>query len=193
VLRIPDANRPSEHIDMLLRRIPIVALLALLILTNLAFAAEQKKDTELPSPDRPGTWRRMTQDPETTTSRCVGETRTPLCTIETFLACHIQADWELCRIAGRPVNRYFPVDAGKYKRYRVIKVTRFDEHSLGKRHFAVGDLWIDVLEWDCNPHSDMAQDVLACRKFDRRRPPIGYVLHKTGDQWRIVYLYIPRY
>jgi hypothetical protein len=175
------------------RCVPIVALFVLLISTNLAFTAERKKDPDLPTPDRPGTWHWMTQGPETTTSRCVGETKTPRCTIETYLACHIQADWELCGIAGQPVHRYFPVDAGVYKRYRVVKVTRFNERNLGKRSFAVGDLWIDVLEWDCNPHSRMAQDRLECRKFDRRQPPIGYVLHKTGDQWRIVFIYIPRY
>jgi hypothetical protein len=177
-------------------RLPIVALLVLFMSSTVAFAAEGKKDPDLPTPDKPGRWRWTTQKPKTTTSRCVGETKTPLCTIETFLACRIRVDRELCRIAGDWVANWADhgvLDPGKYKRYRVVKVTQFDEYSLEKRPFAVGDLWIDVLEWDCRPRSDMAQDRLECRKFDRRRPPIGYVLHKTGDQWHVVYIYQPRW
>jgi hypothetical protein len=168
-------------------RLPIVALLVLLMSSTVAFAADRKKDPDLPTPDKPGTWRWMTQDPKTTTSRRVGETKTPLCTIETFLACRIRANDELCRIAGSETGYgNHSLHRDEYTRYRVAEVTRWDERNLGRRPWKVGDLWIDVLEWDCNPRSDMAQDQLHCRRFDRRQPPIGYVLHKTGDQWRIV-------
>jgi hypothetical protein len=185
---------PSKHVHMLFRCLPAVALLFSLTLSSLAFAVERAEGLDLPTPDKAGTWRWMTQDPETTTSRCIGETKTPLCTIETFLACRIRADRELCRIAAVE-DEYgnYSLHRDEYTRYRVTGVTRWDERNLGRRPWEVGDLWIDVLEWDCNPHSHMAQDRLECRKFDRRQPPIGYVLHKAGDQWRIVFIYTPRY
>jgi hypothetical protein len=157
-------------------RIPIVALLLLLISTNLAFAAERKKDPDLPTPDRPGTWHWMTQDPETTTSRCVGETKTPLCTIETFLACRIRADLELCRIAAVE-DEYgnYSLHRDEYTRYRRVDAGRAKADNPKRHRWEAGDLWIAVLEWDCNPRSDMAQDQLHCRRFDRRQPPIAYV------------------
>jgi hypothetical protein len=126
------SSRPSEHIDML--RLPIVALFTLLMLSSATFAADRKQDLDLPSPDRPGTWRWMTQDPETTTSRCVGETKTPLCTIETFLACRIRADLELCRIAAVE-DEYgnYSLHRDVYTRYRVAHVIQWDERNLGRR------------------------------------------------------------
>jgi hypothetical protein len=155
---------------MLLRCLPAIALLFSLTLSSLAFAVERTEDLDLPTPDKPGTWRWMTQDPKTTTSRCVGETKTPLCTIETFLACRIRANDELCGIAGSETGYgNHSLDRDEYTRYRVAKVTRWDERNLGRRRWEVGDLWIDVLEWDCNPRSGMAQDQLHCRKFDRRQ------------------------
>lgn len=177
-----------------MRCVPILALLVLLMSSTVTFATDRKKDPDLPSPDRPGTWRLMTQDLETTTSRCVGETKTPLCTIETLLACRIRADNELCRIAasdGEYSN--YSLHRDEYTRYRVIEAGRAKADNPKRHRWEAGDLWIAVLEWDCNPRSDMAQDQLHCRRFDRRQPPIAYVLRKTEDQWRIVYIQIPRY
>jgi hypothetical protein len=46
-------------------------------------------------------------DPRSAASRCIGDVRTPVCTVETHIACRIRNDAGLCAKAGRVEGRHF--------------------------------------------------------------------------------------
>ena len=63
--------------------------------------ADPKTDTPA-SPaakPKPARWRVMTMEDATSTSRCIGDPRTPLCAVETHTACFIRRQVRLCTIS----------------------------------------------------------------------------------------------
>ena len=48
---------------------------------------------------KPARWRIMTMEDATSTSRCIGDPRTPLCAVETLMACFIRRQVRLCTIS----------------------------------------------------------------------------------------------
>ena len=47
-------------------------------------------------------WRTLTFSDETTTSKCIGKPVTPICAVETFLACAEPSRKKLCAMVSRP-------------------------------------------------------------------------------------------
>jgi len=76
-----------------------LAIFAVLSMAVIANAAGTQRDADLPPIDPPGKWHLMTQDPTTTESQCVGDTKTAMCLVETILACFERLDDNLCRIS----------------------------------------------------------------------------------------------
>lgn len=175
----------------------ILAFLALLALQP-QIPAASGKDPDLPPIDPPDYWRLMTQDPVSTTSRCVGNPKTALCAIETLLACALRADDELCRIAkDLPEVEYAGGRAtpGDYTKYRVVAAKRLAGTDIPpwQPHdelwsWKPGDLRIAVLELDCNSGYRPP-----CGKRNYSVPPTPYVVRKVRDHWRVVDWDIPRY
>jgi hypothetical protein len=115
---------------------------------------------EAPAIDKPGYWRVMGQDDEHSTSRCIGNPDTPLCAIETIIACFVRKNNELCkigqgaywvdlRISGLPQ----PVWAHRYRVVKVKRITRdHQRHSYLGRHpppVLKGDLIVTIQDNDC--------------------------------------------
>lgn len=67
------------------------------LLSLLLFLSGAKIDDTIPHPDPEGVWRIVTQDPSTTTSKCVGDASSILCAVDTFRACVDRMDNRLCR------------------------------------------------------------------------------------------------
>jgi hypothetical protein len=77
---------------MIFTRIALFVLLA-----TAAWAEEALDYTKDPAI---GVKRAMTKDPKTTDSQCVGDPKTPVCALETMLACLVRQQPELCRKMG---------------------------------------------------------------------------------------------
>ncbi|MDR3437212.1 hypothetical protein [Telmatospirillum sp.] len=75
--------------------------------------------------DRPEPWRLISQDIAATTSQCIGRPETPLCAVETLLACFQRANQALCRMVDDDEDQYAevfsdPPESGKYLAYRIV-------------------------------------------------------------------------
>lgn len=66
-------------------RLRLYSIAAVLLLMS-APAWAEKVNPDLPKPDPKGYWHFLTQDDDTTTSKCIGNLSTPLCALETSLA-----------------------------------------------------------------------------------------------------------
>lgn len=59
-------------------------------------------DPDVPRRDPKGFYRYLTQEADSTTSTCIGNPITPLCAVETVLACVARRNDDLCRMATKP-------------------------------------------------------------------------------------------
>lgn len=86
------------------------------------------------SQDGPPPWRIIGQDDRSTTSRCIGRPETPLCAVETLLACFQWARPDLCRMVDDEEEQYAavfgdPADPSKYLAYRIVEERNGDPAS----------------------------------------------------------------
>ncbi|MGQ0664772.1 MAG: hypothetical protein ACT4P2_14570 [Pseudomonadota bacterium] len=155
----------------------------------------------LPAPDPPDTWRVMHWADEASTSKCVGKPSTPLCAVETFLACFVRKDDRLCRIGGGPHEPQRFYESRKtlisYWRYRVVSAKRLKAEEIPeeanesrggvKRHerYTVrpGDTMLELRYVLCFIGAD------PCGSEDRR---LYYFVRQFKDRWRVITAYGPR-
>lgn len=76
----------------------LVAAIAFLTMQGIAWAENGNPD--LPKADLKGHWRVITHDEKTTSSKCIGSGASPICAVETFLACKYRDDHNLCEKIG---------------------------------------------------------------------------------------------
>lgn len=108
----------------------LCCVLFLLVWPVLAKAGDA--DADLPPLAQPGQWNYVTQDDAASSSHCIGDPRTPLCAVETLLACFQRGRAELCRMVDDGAEQYSqvfasPVEPGKYLAYRVMAAQRVRE------------------------------------------------------------------
>jgi hypothetical protein len=159
------------------------------LFTALALAGEAGA-ADLPPVDPPGVWRTLTQDDATTDSKCIGKPLTPLCAVESKMACFLRGNDELCRIAkgldhlpGLGPGRPYP---GGWERYRVTAVRRVNSNMLPTITgitTRTGDLTVDVKHMLCQ--------FSECPK--RIGPPTTYLVRQKGDGWAVVTWETPRW
>jgi hypothetical protein len=90
-------------------------------------AAEDASRDVLPAPDPPGQERVLTMRDQTSTSKCIGRMETPLCAVETKIACLLRWESDLCQAAYWPdqILHWIPdpsdkgPEASGFKKYRV--------------------------------------------------------------------------
>jgi hypothetical protein len=90
---------------------------------------------DLPAVDPPDHWRRLSQDDYETSSRCVGRPVTPMCAVETLLACFQRGQPALCWQVDDDTGQYeqvfaTPTDLGKDLAYRVLDARRLTTTML---------------------------------------------------------------
>ncbi len=83
------------------------------------------EDQGRPNGDGPPPWHIIGQDEQATSSRCIGRPETPLCAVETLLACFERARPDLCRMVDDDTEQYAavfnaPPDPTKYLAYRIV-------------------------------------------------------------------------
>ncbi len=129
------------------------------------------------------------------TSRCIGQLVTALCAVETFTACMIRRDDDLCELAwgGAFARRDFkspPIEtaAGFYRVLSVHKVETpgYDPGWRPRSPLKVGDIILRVLHIDC-----LSMAKRWCYSYVR---PVSYVVRRFGpERWHIMDTYLPRF
>lgn len=178
-------------------RIVLAVFMLLSALIPPAMAQTPADDPDLPQPDPPGVWHRVTRSDDTTESKCIGNPVTPICAIETYLACFQRLQPELCRLVNagvEPVSKEFgPVLY--WAEYRVVyarrpsKLNPVEPATEGWLKPQPGDILIGVMRRSCfvsytNP--DCAIGV--------ENEPLGvFMTRKVGDYWTNPYFFRPRF
>lgn len=136
-----------------------------------------------PPPDPPGEVRVAAQTNGDSTSDCIGRPVTPLCLVETILACDIRDDEKLCRIALQ--DRYteprvrgvelFPASWLEYKIWEQIPFDPADKFLCEGGQ--AGDVVIRVFTREC-------PDAEFCHRWEMI--PFHYVTRKTDERWELV-------
>jgi hypothetical protein len=155
--------------------------------------------------------RTMTIDPPTATSPCIGNPVTPLCAVETFVACYFWDDMRLCRAIGfTPTLR---TGASGYIslqtfRYRAIGEATLKEENipdwarksdLKPSPWRSGDLALDVYWEACEPEDQCVKGTRdAGRKFGEGCPMTRckssvetYILRPIRGRWQFVSFWSP--
>ena len=136
---------------------------------------------------KPARWRVMTMEDATSTSRCIGDPRTPLCTVETLMACFIRRQGQLCAIS----HGYPPSEAGRFRlskpgpsyrtEYRVVRFHLIRNNdpllNLDVEWLKPGDVDMTVYERSCLlPRQSCLSEPVS--RF-------VYAVRPDGDRWRI--------
>lgn len=170
-------------------------VLALLLLMSPAWA--QPADPDLPLPDPPGIWRKLTHDDATTDSRCIGHPKTPLCAIETYFACFLRREPDYCDIVKAGVRPLPQVGKVPHKReeYRIVyarrpsKLDPLDPATEGTARWQPGDVLVGFMWRAC--WSDDGK--YECEVGVENDPLFVYILRKTGEDWGFAGRFRPRF
>lgn len=169
-----------------------VTLLLSLCINAMVFAGDMQK-VDLPPIDPPDHWHDLTYDDATSTSKCIGDPETPLCAVETVLACFMRAKVELCRIGSGDKNypamittETQPALAQRYWVADVDIVTVKNKSSFAKVRYLkpkIDDIAIKIHKVDCY--------------FGKCPKPVGppaiYLVRKNGDKWMAADWATPRW
>lgn len=179
-------------------RIVLLATYLLMLIASPALA--QADDPMLPQPDPPGVWRKLTLDDATTTSKCIGNPVTPVCAVETYWACFLRRQPELCDMvqAGvRPLlNREPRVRLDVREEYRITSARRpspldpVDPATEGNMKPQAGDVVIWLISRLCFGPLDDDSD---CTLGVENDPPYVHMLRKQGDIWVYAYRFRARF
>jgi hypothetical protein len=165
----------------------------LLVAAFLSAAALPALADDVPLPDLTpkGQYLVMTQDDATSTSKCIGDPKTPLCAVETVRACYIRGKADLCRI-GTGVEGYDQVNGIKLdneiyrvKRAEVLSDRRFpwnpkqDPRRNGDINMQAGDIRIDIADKWCS--KEIPPD--GCGR--NWMFPTAYIVRKVRDHWSV--------
>jgi len=132
--------------------------------------------------ERPSPVRRITQT--SATSDCIGDPKTPLCAVETFIACFARENRALCQRVGRPDVQF--VGGAQTVEYIIgpIEPIRGDDIRAGESHLdwkKIGNQIVDTMQRDCGAFGD------SCLEF--RWTFYSYVVSLTSGHWNIVSWY----
>jgi hypothetical protein len=137
---------------------------------------------ELPPIDGPDQWHVLTHDDATSTSKCIGDPKTPLCAVETVLACFVREERELCLTGtgGASENFGFDKNRSEYSLlYWVAKAELVSEKN--KKHYK-------QVRYLKPQNGDIAIGIRDARCYDSKcnkpvGPPTIYLVRRNGDKW----------
>jgi hypothetical protein len=172
---------------MIPRLLVVAAFLAAAVAPALA------DDVPLPDLTPKGQYLVMTQDDATSTSNCIGNPETPMCAVETMMACWHRANDAFCRIAmgldrnpGLAWSRPSPNVIYRIVRREVLTDRKFPwnprrdpDWRPGGLVMQTGDTRIDVVERKCRHEISSA----VCE------PPlftVSYIVRRQSDHWAVI-------
>ncbi|MBM3556139.1 MAG: hypothetical protein FJX47_11370 [Alphaproteobacteria bacterium] len=155
----------------------------------------------LPAPDAEGTYRVITRDPATTTSDCIGRPVTPLCAVETFIACRTREDFELCKaviegaanieLSSRDFFLELGDDLGSFKAHFFAGGGR-DEFSVVESRLVLSIEDVETQVFRDRKTGDIVVDLFrrSCGSEERQcqtdwRNHVSYTLRRTSRGWQV--------
>jgi hypothetical protein len=169
----------------------LVSLVGALALAACAGGAE---GPDLPPPDPPDAWRWVTQDDATATSKCIGDPKTPLCAVETIIACFTRDEGTLCGIAHRDTSvgpsRKYPGTPFKATKYRFLSAKRLAEEDISVYDrlacvgaWRPGNLRVEVREANCWRRESGYE----CKGYFTQEADLKeYIVRPSADRWNVV-------
>ncbi|MDK9720705.1 MAG: hypothetical protein OEL53_05925 [Rhodospirillales bacterium] len=134
----------------------------------------------------------MTHDDATSTSQCIGDPKTPLCAIETVLACFVREERQLC-LSGMGVetvrfnfSKARPEYTQRYWVAGVEMVSDKNKATYNKVRYLtpqLGDIAIKIHDAPCYDQ----------KCYKPVGPPAIYLVRKNGDKWMAVDWATPRW
>jgi hypothetical protein len=142
----------------------------------------------------------MTQDDATSSSKCVGNPVTPMCAVETLMACFVRGDDRLCQTAmGVPANKVphmgelsdWPSIVYRVVRAEVLTDKHFPwrptynlDWRPGEPSVRPSDIRIDVLRRECFETPIVPRN---CEVPVRQTSgPVAYVVRREGSRWAVI-------
>ena len=149
-------------------------------------------DPGLPAPDSPGYWRYVTQKDETSTSKCIGDPKTPICAVDTVMACFTRWDDSICdkvkHFVGYGPDTSSRATSGRFMRYRIISARRLRASDIpphrktGILAWKPGDLQVTVHRKTCG--------IGGCGGLSPTETT--FTIRRAGGIWTVVTRFTPR-
>jgi hypothetical protein len=175
-------------------------LLIVALLLAAALPARAEKDVPLPSLTPNGKHLFLTRESGTTSSKCIGNPVTPMCAVETLMACFVRGDDSLCQTAmGVPADKVPPM--GELSDWPSIVYHVVRAEVLTDKHFP----WPPTYNLDWRPGepsvrpSDIRIDVVRRECFEtpivprncevpvrQTSGPIAYIVRREGSRWAVI-------
>jgi hypothetical protein len=178
----------------------ILAMLLAVMTVSPGWAAEKKAKTPPDDPMVPKIdktfWRRMAQTDAESTSPCIGSRESPICVVETHLACHTRRIYDLCRYAMGEIDElpeklenHNPSQKWNSRDYMVWYAKRVTKRELPWPSGLFDNELPDV-QWQ-----DVTMVILfrycfkgGCYSYKFNDPhPHQYVMRKTERGWIMTY------
>lgn len=118
------------------------ALVFLLVIAMASNVYAAGHDSDIPKPDPKGYWRIVTMDNATSTSKCIGDPKTPICAIDTLWAAFNRQDPNLYEMVARdpaPPWKY-PPPSDSFDKYRIASAKRLRLGDLKEQQQASRDI-----------------------------------------------------
>jgi hypothetical protein len=179
-------------------RLALLATCLLMLIAAPGLALAQAGDPILPPPDPPGVWRKLTREDASTSSTCIGNPVTPLCAVETYWACFIRRQPELCDMVEAGVRPLPEVTWSSDRRqdYRVVYARRpspldpVDRATEGDMKPQPGDVVLGLMRRTCYGPADSDAD---CEIGVETEPPHVHMLRRQGNLWVYAYRFRARF
>ena len=146
-------------------------------------AARAADASDLPPVDPPGRWHVLTQDDATSDSKCIGNPVTPLCAVETVLACFTRRDDRLCQVGmgldhlpGRIRLNKRPDLSEHYRVVAVEKIKAPWRSKINGERLASGDAVLKILSVLCQNK--------VCEK--PMGTPTAYLARPVDRHWAVI-------
>jgi hypothetical protein len=175
-------TRPAQSNDpVMVPRLIFAVFLAAAALPALA------DDVPLPELTPKGQYLVMTQDDATSTSKCIGDPKTPMCAVETLMACYQRGDENLCRVSGlEPQPALGGITIYRVVRREVLTDRHFPWTPVrdpkgrpGEIRMRAGDIRIDIITKHCR--NDVSQRVCDVHWTF----PEAYIVRQQDDRWKV--------
>ena len=111
--------------------------------------------------------------------KCVGDPRSPVCVVETHIACRVRDDPALCELAGSVEGKHFR-PKGATVLYMVARIRRWEPPELAAPGsiFVIAEVW-ESTQWQ--PGSRPGEAIVVDPAFIATR----YTLERRGGVWRV--------
>jgi len=116
-------------------------------------------------------------------SSCIGDVSSPVCAVETWIACHAREAPKLCALLGVTGMKFVPFGTANVFDYAIVAMrpVTADRITAGMRRWGLvrpGQMEVRVMERWCSSDCDAIDK-------DYSFGPSVYFLKREGDAWRL--------